>query len=149
MLVRSSYGVTPDGAAVDLYILGGDAGLRAQIITYGGTIIGIETPDRDGIRANVVLSLPTLADYVMQDAYLGALVGRHANRIGGASFLLDGRKYHLSKNDGDNCLHGGRSASTKRSGVSLKARRPRNRTSPFAISAPTETRASPVLSPLR
>ena len=107
-LARSSYGVTPDGAAVDLYALGDNAGLRAQIITYGGTIIGIETPDREGIRANVVLSLPTLADYVTQDAYLGALVGRYANRIGGASFLLDGREYHLSENDGDNCLHGGR-----------------------------------------
>ena len=67
-LARSSHGVTPDGAAVDLYALGDNAGLRAQIITYGGTIIGIETPDREGIRANVVLSLPTLADYVTQDA---------------------------------------------------------------------------------
>ena len=107
MLVRSSYGVTPDGTAVDLYILGGDVGLRAQIMTYGGTIIGIEAPDRDGVRANVVLSLPTLTDYVTQDAYLGALVGRYANRIGGASFVLDGREYHVSKNDGNNCLHGG------------------------------------------
>jgi aldose 1-epimerase len=108
MLVRSSYGVTPDGKAVDLFVLGDDAGLRAHIITYCGTIIGIETPDRNGSRANVVLSLPTLADYVTQDAYLGALVGRYANRIGGASFVLDGCEYHVSKNDGDNCLHGGR-----------------------------------------
>ena len=107
MLVRS-YGVTPDGAAVDLYALGSDSGLRAQIITYGGTIVAIETPDRNGARTNVVLALPSLADYVAQDAYLGALVGRFANRIGGASFVLDGSEYRLSQNDGDNCLHGGR-----------------------------------------
>jgi aldose 1-epimerase len=100
--------VTPDGAAVDLYALGDDTGLRAHIITYGGTIVAIETPDRSGVRTNVVLSLPSLADYVAQDAYLGALVGRYANRIGDASFVLDGREYHVSKNDGDNCLHGGR-----------------------------------------
>jgi len=107
MLVRS-YGVTPDGAAVDLHTLGNDSGLRAQVITYGGTIVAIETPDRRGVRTNVVLALPSLADYVAQDAYLGALVGRYANRIGGASFVLDGSEYHVSKNDGDNCLHGGR-----------------------------------------
>jgi aldose 1-epimerase len=107
MLVRS-YGVTPDGAAVDLYTLGDSTGLEAQITTYGGTIVAIEAPDRSGVRTNVVLSLPSLADYVAQDAYLGALVGRYANRIGGASFVLDGSEYHVSKNDGDNCLHGGR-----------------------------------------
>ena len=122
MLVRSPYGVTPDGTAVDLYTLGGDAELRAQIITYGGTIVGIETPDRDGVRANVVLSLPTLADYVTQDAYLGALVGRYANRLGGASFMLDGCEYHVSKNDGENCLHGGRIGFNKAVWRSLIAR---------------------------
>ena len=102
-----SYGVMPNGAAVDLYTLGKETGLRAQVITYGGTIVGIEVPDRKGVRDNIVLTLPSLAHYLTQDSYLGALVGRFANRIGGASFALDGNKYHLSKNDGDNCLHGG------------------------------------------
>ena len=103
-----SYGVMPNGAAVELYTLGTETGLLAQVITYGGTIVGIEMPDRKGVRDNVVLALPSLAEYVAQDSYLGALVGRFANRIGGASFVLDGSKYTLSKNDGDNCLHGGR-----------------------------------------
>jgi aldose 1-epimerase len=107
MLARS-YGVTPQGAPVDLYSLGNDAGLRAHVITYGGTLVGLETPDRRGVRANVVLALPSLAEYVMQDSYLGALIGRFANRIGGASFALDGIEYQLSKNAGENCLHGGR-----------------------------------------
>ena len=107
MLMRS-YGVTPGGAAVDLFTLGADSELRVQVITYGGTIVAIEVPDRNGNRDNVVLSLPSLADYVRQDAYLCALIGRFANRIGAASFVLDGNRYHVSKNDGDNCLHGGR-----------------------------------------
>jgi aldose 1-epimerase len=107
MLARS-YGVTPQGAPVDLFSLGNGAGLRAHVITYGGTLVGIESPDRKGGRANVVLALPSLADYLTQDSYLGALIGRYANRIGGASFALDGINYRLSKNDGDNCLHGGR-----------------------------------------
>ncbi len=107
MLVRS-YGVMPDGTAVDLYTLGNETGLRAQVITYGGAIVGIEVPDRQGVRDNVVLALPSLADYLSQDAHLGALIGRFANRIGGASFVLDGHDYRLSKNDGDNCLHGGK-----------------------------------------
>jgi aldose 1-epimerase len=107
MLARS-YGVTPEGVTVDLYSLGDDSGLRAHVITYGGAIVGIETPDRDRVRANVVLALPSLADYLTQDAYFGALIGRFANRIGGASFALDGVVYRLSENDGGNCLHGGR-----------------------------------------
>jgi aldose 1-epimerase len=100
--------VTPQGESVDLYTLGSDVGVRAQVMTYGGTILGIEVPDRSGVRDNVVLSLPSLAAYAGQDSYLGALVGRYANRIGGASFILDGTRYELARNDGDNCLHGGR-----------------------------------------
>ncbi|MGD9657852.1 MAG: aldose epimerase family protein [Methylocystis sp.] len=102
------YGVTPDGATVDLYTLGNESGLRAHVITYGGAIVGIETPDRNGARANVVLALPSLADYLAQDSYFGALIGRYANRIDGASFALDGVQYRLSKNENGNCLHGGR-----------------------------------------
>jgi aldose 1-epimerase len=108
-----SYGVMTNGAAVDLYTLGKETGLRVQVITYGGTIVGIEIPDRKGVRENVVLALPSLAEYLAQDSYLGALIGRFANRIGGASFILDESEYCLSKNDGDNCLHGGRTGFNK------------------------------------
>ena len=69
MLVRL-YGVTPDGATVDLYTLGSETGLRVQVITYGGTIVGIDVPDRNGVRDNVVLALPSLAEYLAQDSYL-------------------------------------------------------------------------------
>jgi aldose 1-epimerase len=107
-MLGRSYGVTLDGATVDLYTLGSEGGLRVEVITYGGTIVGIEVPDRKGVRDNVVLALPSLAEYLKQDAYMGALIGRFANRISGASFALDGSEFHVSKNDGENCLHGGR-----------------------------------------
>jgi aldose 1-epimerase len=92
-MLMQSYGVTPEGAACAGHHL-------------CGAIVGIETPDRNGVRANVVLTLPSLTEYVAQDAYLGALIGRFANRIADASFVLS--EHYLSKNDGDNCLHGGR-----------------------------------------
>lgn len=104
---KQTYGMTANGTKVDLYTLDNASGLRVQVITYGGTIIGIEVPDRAGERANVILTLPSLAAYMGQDSYLGALIGRYANRIGGASFVLDGITHQLSKNDGDNCIHGG------------------------------------------
>ncbi|MFD0986337.1 aldose epimerase family protein [Methyloligella solikamskensis] len=107
MLARS-YGTMPDGTPVELFSLGRAPGLVAHVITYGGTIVGLDVPDRDGVDGNVVLNLASLSDYVAQEAYLCALVGRYANRIGGAAFTLDGTEYHLSDNDNGDCLHGGR-----------------------------------------
>ena len=112
MIVRP-YGTTPEGNAVKLYVLGDDKRLRAQIMTYGGTIVALEMPDRDRVRGNVILSLPSLAQYMGQDAYLGAMIGRYANRIGGASFTLGGSEYRVSRNEGVNCLHGGRDGFNK------------------------------------
>src|SRR5699024_860300 len=74
----------------------------AKILTYGGIRRGIMVEDRD-----VVLGCDTLADYEKQDKYFGALVGRVANRIGGAAFDLNGKHYSLAANNAPNCLHGG------------------------------------------
>ncbi len=112
MLARS-YGTMLDGTPVELFSLGRSPGLVAHVITYGGTILRLDVPDRDGISGNVVLNLPSLADYMDQDAYLCALVGRYANRIGHASFTLDGTEYRLSDNDHGDCLHGGRNGFNK------------------------------------
>ncbi|ODA67395.1 Aldose 1-epimerase precursor [Methyloligella halotolerans] len=106
MLARS-YGTMPDGTPVELFSLGKPPGLVAHVITYGGTIVRLDVPDRDGVAGNVVLNLRSLEDYIAQDAYLCAIVGRYANRIGGAAFRLDGNKYRLSDNDNGDCLHGG------------------------------------------
>ncbi len=107
MLARS-YGTMRDGTPVELFSLGSPPGLVAHVITYGGTILRLDVPDRGGVSDNVVLNLPSLADYVAQNAYLCAIVGRYANRIGGASFTLDGTTFRLSDNDRGDCLHGGR-----------------------------------------
>ena len=81
-------------------------GYMAQVLTYGGVLQRFVVPAPDGPR-DIVLGFDTLADYEAQDKYIGALVGRVANRIGGASFQLGGRTYQLHANNGPNCLHGG------------------------------------------
>ncbi len=82
--------------------------MRVRILTYGGIIQTVEAPDRDGARGQLALGFPHLAPYVAHGgSYFGALVGRYANRIAGASFRLDGRTWALTPNDGRNSLHGG------------------------------------------
>lgn len=100
------FGRMPDGTAVEEIALGG-GDLSCGIITYGGALRRLSVPDREGKPVDVVLGLDTLEDYRSQDKYLGALVGRYANRIGGSRFTLEGREYLLRANDGANHLHGG------------------------------------------
>lgn len=83
-------------------------GLSLEFIAQGGIITAINTPDRDGRFANVVLALNDPADYLHDRIYLGALVGRYANRIAGAVFRLDGAEYRLAPTDGTSSVHGGR-----------------------------------------
>ena len=80
---------------------------EAQILPYGATLHRLYVPDRNGARRDVVLGYETLADYQRHDGYLGATVGRHANRIAGAQFSLDGTTYLLAANEGENQLHSG------------------------------------------
>ena len=101
------FGTLPDGRAVQLYRLRSESGVEVSACTSGATITSVLVPDRDGTRASVVLGLDTLAPYLSQTAYLGAIVGRYANRIAGARFELDGVTYQLQPNDGPNLLHGG------------------------------------------
>jgi aldose 1-epimerase len=84
-------------------------GLAATVLTYGGHLTEVLVPDRRGRRANVVLRLPDLAAYQdrSRNSYLGALVGRYANRIAAARFRLDGVEHRLAPNEGPNQLHGG------------------------------------------
>lgn len=105
----SPYGTTADGKQVDLYTLTNDRGMTVKFMAYGGIITEIDVPDRDGQVGNVVLGFPTLADYVAKNGniHFGALIGRYANRIGGARFSLDGQEYRLDPNDHGNTLHGG------------------------------------------
>ncbi len=84
------FGVLPDGQPVQLYRLRSESGVEVSACTYGATITSIVTAGRDGTRANVVLGFETVAPYLSQTAFLGAVVGRYANRIARARFVLDG-----------------------------------------------------------
>lgn len=100
------FGRLPDGKEVDLVTLGSDKGLQAEILTLGGTLRSLTLPV-GGKRIPLVLSLPDLPAYLKDTSYLGQLVGRYGNRIGGAAFELDGKRYALTANNGPNTLHGG------------------------------------------
>ena len=104
-VTKASFGATADGRLVDVWTLRA-GGYAAQVLTYGGILRSLAVPAPGGSR-DIVLGCETLEDYERQDKYLGALVGRVANRIGGAAFELNGKSYPLAANSGPNCLHGG------------------------------------------
>ena len=106
-VVSEPFGEAPDGQPVELYALTNAHGLRMRVMTYGATVVSLETPDRDGDLADVVLGFDTLGSYIEDSPYFGAACGRYANRIAGATFRLDGARYQLAANDGANSLHGG------------------------------------------
>jgi len=98
---------TRDGRPVTLYTLTNSQGLEVKVMNYGAIIISLRVPDRKGQLADIVLGHEKLEGYTPNPPYLGALVGRYANRIANGTFTLAGQKYELPKNDGPNTLHGG------------------------------------------
>jgi aldose 1-epimerase len=105
------FGKMPDGTPVDIYTLS-DGAFEARIATYGGVVVSLKAPDRNGEAADVVLGFDDLDGYVTNfntpaNAFFGAIIGRYANRIAHGSFTLDGQKYSLPQNDGQNTLHSG------------------------------------------
>jgi aldose 1-epimerase len=103
---KQSFG-TRDGRAVNLYTLTNAHGVEIRAMNYGGIITSIRVPDRKGQLADIVLGHETLEGYTPNPPFLGAVVGRYANRIANGTFTLDGKTYTLPKNDGPNTLHGG------------------------------------------
>jgi aldose 1-epimerase len=101
------FGKTPDGTAVDLYVLC-NGKMTVKVITYGAIVTEIDVPDRHGKLANVVLGFDDLAGYLAGHPYFGAATGRVANRIAKGRFTLDGQEYKLAVNNAPNTLHGGR-----------------------------------------
>ncbi|MCC5905187.1 MAG: galactose mutarotase [Balneolaceae bacterium] len=106
-LKQQPYGLLPDGRKTDLYILTNVNDVEVSVTNYGGIITSIKTPDKTGVFKNIVLGLRSFKEYLKNDPYLGALVGRVSNRISNARFDLDGKTYKLAKNEGENHLHGG------------------------------------------
>ena len=111
---RKNFGTGPDGEEVYLFTLKNRNGVEVSITNFGGAITSIMAPDRNGDFADVVLGYDTLAEYVKNPRYLGALIGRYANRIAGGKFSLNGVEYQLAQNNGVNHLHGGRKGFDKR-----------------------------------
>src|ERR1019366_4197070 len=110
-MTSQSFGKMPDGTPVEVYTLS-DGAFEARIATYGGILVSLKAPDRNGKPADVVLGFDDLDGYVANSngpsaAFFGAIIGRYANRIAHGSFTLDGQKYSLPLNNGENTLHGG------------------------------------------
>jgi aldose 1-epimerase len=101
------FGETPEGIPVELHTLTNAHGLEVRAMTYGGVILSLKVPDRDGNLGDVVLGYDTLEGYLEVSPYFGAIIGRYGNRIANARFTLDGEDYSLAANDGPNALHGG------------------------------------------
>jgi aldose 1-epimerase len=93
---------------IRIYTLTNQKGIEVRIMNYGGIVVSIKTPDRNGTMADIVLGFDSLAGYTANPSpFFGALVGRYANRIAHARFTLDGVQYKLEDNDHGNTLHGG------------------------------------------
>ena len=90
-----------------MYTLTNSHGVEVRAMNYGGIIVSIRVPDRKGHFADIVLGHETLEGYIPNPPYLGAIVGRYANRIANGKFTLDGKTYTLPQNNGTNSLHGG------------------------------------------
>ncbi len=105
---QKSFGQMPDGRKVTLYELTNANGLHARVIDYGAILVSLEVPDRDGELADVALGFDDLDSYIKRNPLFGATVGRYANRIANARFMLVGTEYKLTANAGRNHIHGGR-----------------------------------------
>ncbi len=104
---RIPFGTAPGGQAADVYTLTNKRGVEARVTNYGGIILSLRVPDRNGRFDDVVLGYDSLAGYLAESPYFGALIGRYGNRIAKGRFTLDGRQYTLATNNGVNHLHGG------------------------------------------
>jgi len=110
-VTKQPFGKMPDGTQIDVYTLS-EGKVEARIITYGGIVVSLKTPDKSGKVDDIVLGFDTLDQYVKVsnapgNPFFGALIGRYANRIANAEFKLEGKEYHVPANDGKNSLHGG------------------------------------------
>jgi aldose 1-epimerase len=108
------FGRTPDGAEVRIFTLTNANGMVAKVTEYGATLTELWVPDRNGTLADVVLGYERMEDYVAAPFYLGATLGRVANRIANGQFTLDGQAYALATNRAPNHLHGGARGFDKR-----------------------------------
>jgi len=106
-VTKTSFGKTSAGENVDLYTLRNTHGVEAKITNYGGIVVSLKVPDRNGKFDDVVLGFNDFEPYLKNPPYFGALIGRYGNRIAKGRFTLNGVEYKLAVNNGENHLHGG------------------------------------------
>ncbi len=108
MNVRDFF-TAPCGRVAKLYEMRNQSGFGVDVCDFGGVLVNLYAPDRDGKMVDVLLGFKDPADYVKNGSFFGAMIGRVANRIKGGRFTLDGKQFQLPLNDsnGLNCLHGG------------------------------------------
>jgi aldose 1-epimerase len=107
-LEQQEFGRMPDGTPVQVYTLINPRGMKVKISSYGATLTDLSVPDRHGRNANIILSRDKLEDYLNGFPAAASVIGRVANRIAKARFTLDGHEYHVTANEGENHIHGGR-----------------------------------------
>ncbi|HEV8079711.1 MAG TPA: aldose epimerase family protein [Chitinophagaceae bacterium] len=106
---KKNFQDTIDGKTTDLYILKNNKRMTAAITNYGGRLVGLWVPDKNGKITDVVVGLNSVQDYIKStEPYFGATIGRYGNRIANGNFSLDGKEYILFTNNGPNTLHGGK-----------------------------------------
>lgn len=104
----SNFNQQVDGKQVNLYILKNKNNMQMAVTNYGGRMVSLLVPDKDGKLTDVILGYDKLDSYSKKgEPFFGALIGRYGNRIGNAKFTLNGKTYNLPANDGPNTLHGG------------------------------------------
>ena len=113
-ITQSVYGTMPNGEIVTRYDLGNSKGISVSIITFGGIITSVKTPDKHGNINNIVLGLDNLDQYIASRVCFGALVGRYANRIRNGTLTIDKQNFSLNKNNGKHHIHGGTSGFNRR-----------------------------------
>lgn len=106
-VIQNSFGVLPDGREVSVFTLRNANGIEVRIIDYGGIVLSILAPDREGTFTDITLGYDNLEGYLTETPYFGSLIGRYGNRIASGRFTLDGVEYELATNNGPNHLHGG------------------------------------------
>ncbi len=106
-VVQEEFGALPDGRPVSVFTLSNANGIEIRAIDYGGIILSIMAPDRDGELGDIVLGYDDLGGYLEATPYFGSVIGRYGNRIAEGRFSLDGAEYQLATNNDPNHLHGG------------------------------------------
>lgn len=114
-LKRSDFQTTINGKKTDLYVLKNNKGYEVALTNYGGAIVAIMVPDKNGNVANVIQGFDNIQDLINSpEPYRSTLIGRYGNRIAKGRFILNGKEYQLEQNDGENALHGGPTGFHKR-----------------------------------